>query len=172
MFGNDKNKVQKLVGAKEKREKAMQFKAQSGYDIRSKKEGKDDSKILPLAVIYGLAAILALIMSEGVLKNSNLGIHTGNGSFDRLFFGPGYPAFTGSQEMDLGIVVFIRATLIFLLAGILPLLTYLWQKISDGARANIYLTFWGVTIALGFLYYLIRDHFSPALKAIIDTFFG
>lgn len=171
MFGSNDDKSQKLVGAREKRDKAAQFRPHA-YEIKSKKEGREGSKVVPLAVIYGIAVVFALILTEGVMDQKNIGIHTGNGAFDRMFFGPGIPSIMGSQETDRGIVIFLRGTMIFLAAGVLPLFTWLWQKIADGARMNVYLAFWGVTIGLGMIWYLAMDSLIPALNAVIDIFFG
>jgi hypothetical protein len=169
MFGSDNEKGQRLVGAKEKREKAAQFRPHA-FELKSKREGQEGSKIVPLAVIYMIAIIFAWILTDGPIK-SGLGIHTGNPSFDRLFFGPGDPTLFSSQEVNLGAIVFIRGTFLFLLGGLLPGLTYVFQGLTDGARRNIYLSFWGVTLTTGLAYYLIRDYAGPALKQVIDIFF-
>lgn len=165
MFGKDKNRP--LVGAKLKREQAMKFKP--NFQVESKREGKERSPIIPLAVIWGIAVILALILTEGPLKTAGLNFHSGNARFDGIFFGPGIASFTGNPESDRGIVIFLRGTLIFLLAGILPALTWLWQKLLDRAQMNVYLAFWGTTITVVLLYYLIRDSIGPLLMRIITN---
>ncbi len=164
MFGGDKNN--RLVGAKEKHEKSLKFKP-GNFTVKSKREGKNPSPIIPLAVIYGIAVILAMFLTEGPFKEG-VGLRTGNGTFDSTFFGPGIPSFTGTPDTDRGIAVFLRGTLLFLLGGFLPLCTYLWQKLVDNARMNVYMGFWGVTLGLALLYYLGRDTLGPLFKEILD----
>lgn len=165
MFGN--NNKPTLVGAKAKREAAKNF--DPAYQIKSKREGKAPSAIVPVAAIYAISVIFAMILTEGPMK-AGLGIHTGHTGFDQAMFGPGIPTFTGSAETDRGIAIFLRGTMIFLLGGILPALTWAWQKLVDSSRMNVYLSFWCVSTGAGLVYYLARDTVGPALIRVLDIF--
>lgn len=164
MFGSDKNN--RLVGAREKHEKAQKFKPGS-FAVKSKREGKEPSPVIPLAVIYGISVVLAMFLTEGPMKEG-LGFHTGNPSFDRTFFGPGLAGLSGDPDTDRGITIFLRGTFLFALGGVLPFCTYLWQKVVDNTRLNIYLAFWGVTLGMALLYYLSRDMLGPIFKQVLD----
>lgn len=167
MFGLGKKEAPKLVGAKQKIEQAKKF--GTGFQVKSKREGKAPNPSLALVIVWGLAVGLAALLTEGVLK-TGAGISTGNGGFDKMMFGPGQPSLMGSPDIDYILVLLIRGTGIFLVAGIIPGCTYLWQRMLDKNQMNIYISFWGVTVGLAVIYYLAKDILADILKELIAIF--
>lgn len=165
---SEDNKPKRLVGAKEKREQAKQF--NSNFKVQSKREGQEAGPTIPLIIIYGLSVALAFLLSEGPMK-SQIGFSSGSEGFDRIFFGPGYPSFTTGADTNRLIAVLLRGGLFFALAGLLPLITYLWQQLLDRARMNLYLAFWGTTVTVALLYYLLKDMIGPLLSNILSIIF-
>src|SRR5690606_8182635 len=161
MFGFGKDKKPDLVGAKEKVLKAKKF--NKNYQVQSKKEGKPQSPVVPAAIVFCISILFAFILTEGALK-TGIGFRIGNAGLDKLLFGPGQPSLTGGEDMDYGLSILLRGIVIFLLAGIIPLFTLMWQRLLDRAHMNVYVAFWGVSVAVGLLYYLIRDSIVPILK--------
>jgi len=168
MFGiGGKDKKPELVGAKEKILKAKKF--NKNYHVQSKKEGKQ-SPVIPALIVLCLSVLFAFILTEGALK-TGVGLRIGNAGLDKLLFGPGQPSFTGDVDTDYGLAIVLRGIIIFLLGGIIPLCTVMWQKLLDRAQMNVYIAFWGVSIGVGLLYYLVKDSLTPILKDVADALF-
>ncbi|MFN7115077.1 MAG: hypothetical protein ACK4PK_12045 [Alphaproteobacteria bacterium] len=167
MFGFGKKEEVKLVGAKAKIEHAKKF--GKNFQVKSKREGKEPNPTLAIVIVWGLAVGLAALLTEGVLK-TGAGISTGNGGFDKLMFGPGEPALMGSSEIDYLLVLLIRGTGIFLVAGIIPGCTVLWQRLLDKNQMNVYISFWGVSIGIAVLYYLAKDILADIFKEVLAVF--
>jgi hypothetical protein len=168
MFGFGNDKKPDLVGAKEKVLKAKKF--NKNYQVQSKKEGKPQSPVVPALIVLCISVLFAFILTEGVLK-TGVGLRIGNAGLDKLLFGPGQPSLTGDTDTDYGLVIFLRGIVIFILGGIIPLCTLIWQRLIDRAQMNIYVAFWGVSISLGLIYYLIKDSLTPILKDVADALF-
>lgn len=167
MFGFGKKEQEKLVGARAKIEHAKKF--QKGYKVQSKREGQEPNPMLAIVIVWGLAVGLAALLTEGVLK-TGAGISTGNGSFDKLMFGPGEPSLMGSPDLDYILVLLIRGTAIFLAAGVIPGCTILWQRLVDKSHMNVYISFWGVTIGLAIIYYAAKDFLGDLFSEVISVF--
>lgn len=169
MFSNNDGKI---VGAKEKIARAQMIKQGGGYGaVQSKREGRQPSPLIPVTIVFGIAAVFATILTQGPLQ-SGVNINTGSSALDKILFGPGIYNFTGLPETDMAIVIFLRALAMFIVAGIIPFVTHTWQRMLDRAHMNVYVTFWGVSIALGLIYYLIKDSLVPLLAEVFDILFG
>lgn len=173
MFGGKKDGENPIVvGAKEKIRKAQMLKqGRNVMEVTSKREGKESSQLVPITIVYGISVIFALILTQGPLQ-SGAGISSGNPALDKALFGPGYPVFTGAVDTDMMIAVFIRGTAIFLVGGIIPFFTRFWQVFLDRARMNVYVGFWGVSVSLGLIYYLVKDSLIPLLVDVFEILFG
>ena len=146
MFGKKSNDT-RLVGAAEKREKASKFRP--GFKIESKREGKQGGKVIPVVVIYALAVTLALGMDK-----ANINVRTSFEWIDRIFSNT--PTITGTVDTDKVIIAFVRGLFLFAVAGFIPFLTMLWQRVLDRTM-NVYLTFIGISITLPLLYVTFAD---------------
>jgi hypothetical protein len=140
-----------LVGAKEKREKALKFDPRA--QIKSKREGKETSPLVLAVMVYGVAAVLATLLTEGPFKDSGFGFQTGINLIDQYILAGGVPSVTGSPDTDLIILILLRGLALFLVAGVIPFATFISQKIFDKVSANVYFAFWGTTLSLGVIYY-------------------
>lgn len=167
MFGS--KDTPRLVGAKEKREKAQSF--NPNYQVKSKKEGKEASPAASLILIWMISTALAFYLSEYVFK-TGLGINTGSSFLDSVFFGSGNVTLIGSPDIDKYITIGLRGFLLFLISGFVPFMTYLWKKLIDRGQMNLFLAFWGVTVSLGFIFFMVRDFVWPAIKEILKMIFG
>ena len=166
-FGKKDNKPA-LVGAAEKRLKAQKY--AKGFQVQSKREGKGEGPVVGLAIVFGIAVIAAYVLTEGAIKKG-LGFRIGNPDLDKLLFGPGEPPLTGDSMMDYGLAIFLRGIFIFLLAGVIPGVAFMWKRMIDRADMNDYRLFWGSSIAVCVLFVLIQDSLAPLIKDIADLFF-
>lgn len=167
MFGFGKKEEPRIVGAKQKIEQAKKYGA--GFQVKSKREGKEPNPRLAIVIVWGLSVGLGALLTEGVLK-TGAGISTGNGSFDKMLFGPGEPMLMGSPDIDYILTLLIRGTAIFLAAGFIPGCTILWQRLLDKNQMNVYISFWGVTVGLALLYYLGKDILADVFKEVLAVF--
>lgn len=171
MFGfGKKDDKPNLVGAAEKRLKSQKY--AKGYQVQSKREGKGASPVAGLAIVYGLSVLAAYVFTEGPIKQGGLGFRIGNADLDKLLFGPGEPPLTGDTGMDYVLCLVLRGVAIFLAAGIVPGVAWLWQRAIDRSDLNVYRTFWGVAIVLAALGVLVGESLVPLVKDIADVFFN
>lgn len=166
-FGKKDNKPA-LVGATEKRLKAQKY--AKGFQVQSKREGKGDSPVIGVAVVFCISIIAAYVLTAGAIKQG-LGFRIGNPDLDKLLFGPGEPALTGDSMMDYALAILMRGIFIFLVAGVIPGVAFMWKRLVDRAHMNDYRLFWGTSIAVSVLFILIQDSLVPLVKDIADIFF-
>lgn len=146
-FGEDANKriisaVEKRIIAKQKKSEFEQL-SSSGFAI---------------ILVLILSFILSFLMTQGVLVEG-LPYAMGN-ALDVYLFGPGNPTFSGNQMVDMGIAVIFRGLIIFVIAGLVPGLTLLWQTVLRRTYVNGYVAMWGTLVALSIALYLVRDQVS------------
>lgn len=163
MFGLGKPKQEALVGAKRKLEHAKQFKA--GFQVKSKREGKEPNPSMAILIVWTLGVALAALLTQAVDKKT-LVYSTGNAGFDKLMFGSPGPAFFGSPDIDYVVLLLVRGTILFIAAGIVPGCTLLWQRVFDKPHMNVYIGFWGVTLGLALLYAMSLGFFGELFKEL------
>lgn len=168
MFGFGKKDTAKRVGAHEKVATAKQFTNQ--YQIKSKREGKQSAAI-PVVILYGLAVVAAFVLGEFGGWQDGINLHLGNPTADKLLFGPGNGNVTGDPSMDAALTIFVRGTVIFLLAGAVPVLAMMWQRLLDNSHMNMYVATAGVLIVFGTGLHLGWDYVYPVLQSLADLFF-
>ncbi len=166
MIGLGQDDKPRLVGAKEKREMARRLKSGKFDDIKSKREGAEPSLAAPVALVYVLSATVAWFMTDSSMQKA-LDIHTGDRDLDRFMFGLGVPDIMGDATMDLVLAVALRGLVIFLAAGIIPGMAWLWIRVLDNARTNIYIACWGTPVGLALIYYAIADLLMPLLEGFM-----
>lgn len=166
MIGLGQDDKPKLVGAKEKREMARRLKEGNFDQVKSKREGGDSSLTAPVLLVYIMSAAVAWFVTDAT-ENKGLGLHTGDYDVDRFLFGPGVPNIMGDPTIDLGLAVVLRGLVIFLAAGILPGLSWLWIRLLDNARMNAFIAFWGMPVGLVLVYYFIVEFIAPLFEGFI-----
>jgi hypothetical protein len=164
-LGDDDNK--QLVGAKEKLARAKMIrKGMSPDEIKSKREGKGiDSPLPSIILIYLLSCVASFFLSRGPWK-SGAPFDTGHPGIDDLFFDGGPLAISGDPSIDGGLTALVRGLPIFLAAGILPGLGFLWIRGLDSASMNPFRVVWGVTVGVIVAYFTFVEVIWP----VIDLF--
>ncbi|MDY0008301.1 MAG: hypothetical protein RBS08_01220 [Bdellovibrionales bacterium] len=168
MFGLGKKEEPKLVGARQKLEQAKKY--GTGFHVKSKREGKEPNPRLAIIIVWGMALGLATLLTESHLKKGDALMSTGNAGFDKLMFGSTTPSFIGSPDIDYIILLLIRGTFVFAVAGILPALTLAWQRLLDKNQMNVYIAFWGVTVGVALLYYISKDFLGSVFTDLLSVF--
>jgi hypothetical protein len=136
------------VGAREKIAHAQALAKKKGfYHIESKREGKPPDVTISVIIIYGMAVVLALLLTQGMLDKGDAPFRLSDPYLHELLLGRHPPAFMGDRDMDTLIAVFIRGTVIFLLAGVMPLLSRLWDRMRGNNKPDFFI-FWVVSTAV------------------------
>jgi hypothetical protein len=161
MFGSGRKEEPKAVGARQKIEQAR--KHSSRFQVQSKREGRPPNPKLAIVIVWVMAVGLATLLTESPVQNIEM-FRTGHAGFDTLMFGTSTPTFTGTQDIDYLILLAVRGTVIFFAAGIIPIVTFLWQSLFDRTHMNVYASFWGVTIVLAAACLLSRGFISQLLN--------
>ncbi len=170
MFGEN-DKKQELVGASAKIEAAERMKA-AGRIAANKEtaEGQSYSQNVPALVVYVLTALLVLILMNS--SDFNLaGWHlTGDRSIDTFLTGSKIPRFLGDKSIDTIILVFLRALVFFLFAGIVPLLGKMISQSVPKDTINPFMACWAAVITLPFLYVTFVSFLAPLLEDMLRGF--
>jgi len=143
---------------------------QSFSDIQSKREGGVQSPAPAVALIYILSWLLAWLLAQGPWKTGS-GFKTGHSGIDGLFFSSSTPSYIGDRDIDGLIHALVQALPIFLATGFLPFLTFLWVRLTDNNKMNIYRSFWGVSVGIFTLFFLLKA-LLPALGDAISIIIG
>lgn len=140
LYGNDKGN--RIIGAAEKRMKARQYKAQSGF--RFTKETV--SPVIAIALAYFLSCMAAMLLTDGPLK---AGLdYSFLPSLKQYLFGPGNPSIVGSAGSDRIIAILIRGFIIFVGFALPPVITQLWQVVVSKESLSPYIAMWLTSTAL------------------------
>lgn len=161
IFG-DKEKP-RLVGAKEKREKAMAY--SGSHEVKSKKEGPQSGPAATIILIW-------LLSLAGAFFLRDVNLHSGIAILDEIFGGDSLLSVSASRDINLFATTALRGTVIFFFSGILPLMSYCWEKILDRGHTHPYYIVWGMTASLGLLFFLLRDFILPAVSDVTKIITG
>jgi hypothetical protein len=154
MFGRDK-KPTPLVGAKAKREAAIEHMRAGSDAIRSGKGKEKDDTLPVLVATWGFTCALLLLLMQGRWEK---GIPFSlSPALDRLLFRMPPPALTGDHDGDLLAAMFIRGTLAFIAFGLVPGIVWIAQTArgNRGKKPSLGM-FWAVyalLIACGVIFY-------------------
>lgn len=171
MFGSGKKGGEPIVGARKKLEQARNYQKKYGndFDIKSKREGKEPNPALAIVVVWAMAVGLAALMSNSIYK-SGMGVKTDT-PIGKLLFGPGDPSFGGSPDVDRLIVMLGRGTILFLLAGLVPLFSLMWQQVIDRAQLRPHLAVWASSITLAIIYFAGKEFLGQSFKEALEGMF-
>jgi len=170
VFGFFSKDEDRLVGAREKHQKAAE--RAELFKLREKEFAtkKAQNPIIPVVLVFVLAVAFSFLLTDGALQGG-IGLALGNTSLDKLLFGPGVPSLTGGIETDHSLTLVLRALIIFVLAGIAPFFANLFAKISDSVRMDPYVTVWGTNIVLAMVLCLGWDFVKAGLLAVAKALF-
>jgi hypothetical protein len=167
MFGFGKKRAP--VGATEKIEVARQMRAAGRYNINKSGGGGDasyPSQTIPITIVFVIATILAAILTEGGSNNPLSGIHLTNiPSVDSLVTGSDMATFTGDADQDKVLTIMGRGLAFFVLAGIVPLVSFVLEHIFLRKKVMPLIISWGVTVIIMMLY-LCWDSIASLLKSL------
>lgn len=166
MFG--KSKKPEIIGAKNKIAVARQMRDRAMAEMQAKgAEMKKQSQAVPVTVVYCLAVVFAMLVTDSG-SNPFASLHpTGFSDIDRLLTGSGIPVIMGDRELDRLIVVLFRGFAFFLAGGFIPFLAFVVLRISDRARINPLVMCWGMLILVPMAYYLsdgLADTFNQLMS--------
>ena len=174
MFGIGEDKKQDFkagrVGAREKIAKAQEALGK-GPAALAKQQKKKTPPAVTIGLIYVLAFAIAYMLTEGPISHGRwTNLHFGMPSLEFFLFSSGHISFVGSDAIDDGIRMALRALIIFLLAGFFPFLSLFWFRLLDNQNTNPYRVFWGVPVgffAVVIFFGLYLGSFVEAISAIL-----
>ncbi len=172
MFGIGKSKIEAAkVGAREKIRLAREIAAKGGDAVLSKKEGKETSPAVSVATIYIMAYIVCWMVTEKYISSGNsLNMRLGWDSLDSLLFKTSNINVTGSEILDYGILIGVRALALLVFAGIIPFVALVVQKSLDSAHMNPFRTVWGTPIGILLFIVGMKEYFIPLLGEVFGGF--
>ena len=167
MFFKKEEKKQ-YVGAKQKMQAARRSRIEGGDGGTSKVEGPEPTESLSIMLIFVASCLLAYLISENYMLESALFAPTGIQELDKIIGGAGYLVITGIEGVDIGITVFVRGLLIFILAGIVPFCTKMYVNITDNPKSNTLVRVWGTIVILFLLVVSTFSFFIPTFNEIMN----
>ena len=169
MLGS-KDKKPQIVGAKEKLRRAEELKRSMQADNIKARGSKKQDITAAVILIYGMSVTLALLLTMGPLSKGGVGFTLPHPYLNRLLLGSNPPALYGDADIDMVLVSIIRGTVLFCFAGIVPFVAKLWNRLRDNIHGNVYVTVWGTSIALPFLFFFVKDFFGPLVMEVVSIF--
>ena len=169
MFGWEKKKA-KFVGAQDKLALAKQIKEYSKANIQFRNnETQTASQMVPVSIIFSVAVLLALFITDGRGAALFGGHPTGIYKLDLLLVGPSIPNLIGDTDINRVVVIFIRGFVYFLLTGLAPFIAFLFISLIGKNRVNSFVACW-LVICIISSFYMSMNTLLPALKDIVEGF--
>lgn len=167
----DDNAGKPIVGAREKLATARFLNAGGTLDqIVSKREGRGTSSALPaITVIFCICLLHAYILGQLVFTPGTV-ITSGIASIDTYVLATTPAEIAQEPTIDGTILLFTRAVILFILAGIPSFLTWLWFQILDKTTLNPLRTVWGVIALLPVIFLGFGKILFPLLDATLEAF--
>jgi hypothetical protein len=123
--------------------------------------GKIGARITILGFLVVNTALLALFLKG---PQGRLPFHLPISSdLNRVLFSTNILSMTGIKNWDLALGASTQAVAFSLLAAVLPLCTLIWINLRSRTQRNIYISFWGMTVGLPFIYVLFTEILNPLL---------
>ncbi len=170
MFGEN-DKKQELVGASAKIEAAERMKAAGRIAAHQETaEGQSYNQNVPALVVYVLAVLLVLMLMNSSDFNLSGWHLTGDRSIDSFLTGSTIPSFFGDKSIDTIILVFLRALVFSLFAGIVPLLGKMIAQLVPKDTINPFMACWAAVIAIPFLYVMFVSFLAPLFEDMLRGF--
>jgi hypothetical protein len=168
MFGFGKKRAP--VGASEKIEIARQMRAAGRFNVNQAGGGGGDvrypSQTIPITIIFVIATILAAVLTEGGGSNPLSGMHlTGIAPVDSFVTGSDLTSFTGDADQDKVLTIMGRGMAFFILAGIVPFITFVLERFFFRKTVMPLVLCWAVSTVV-LLLYLCWDSIASLLKSL------
>lgn len=175
MFGRNK-KPEAPTGAREKIEAARKLREAGRYNINMSSGGDDiryPSQMIPVAVVYGLATILAMLLTDSASSPLS-GLHlTGVSSIDHFVTSTDIATITGDRDEDRLFTVLGRGAAFFVLTGLVPGIAYVIERFFFYKRVMPLIICWGVIVAVMLSYLFIPlDQIIPFIRDMVSGLVG
>ncbi len=152
------NKGERIVGASAKLARVRQLNATGVIDARAGAHVGTSERVYTTLFLVFVACLAAWRLGEGPLKSGAFG-KTGLDVFDDMVLAPS-PVYIGDAQIDWGIALALRAVVLMLAAGVIPLLSWMWMELLDRPFMSPFRVVWGVTLALVVLAMFMEPVFS------------
>lgn len=141
------------IGATEKLAiaKRMREVAQEKIDRNA---GVKQRPAIPAAIIFALAVVLAVIITDGGIHFSGGLQVTGFPRFDQILAGINIPNTFGDGDVNRVVFMFVRGFSFFLLAGIPALLARILMRVFDQRGLSPYMAIWAANLLLAIYYFI------------------
>jgi len=153
-MGWDKNEPPEFIGASSKRTAAERMRQAASDAGENNVPVSSSSQIIPVTVIFVLAAGFAALLLEGARPGLSGWMPAGMHDIDQLLAGASVQKITGDADLDRLIVILVRGAALFLATGIVPFLAAAAARIVGKNRLNPFVACWGVLISLPLFYLL------------------
>lgn len=147
------------------------MRAQGGR-LHVKEEDAPEEHVSPAAVIFPAWLLIAGAFFAANMKGAGalpFQLPHVDKRINTLLFGAQPPSLIGDATADAALAAAAQALLVCLVAGALPLCVHVWRRLRDNVRGSVYISFWGVSVLLPFLFFFLRDFLWPILS---DLFGG
>ncbi len=145
------------------------MRASGRYNVNEKGGGETryPSQTIAITIIYVLATVLAMRLTDNK-SNPLSGMHfTGISSFDNFVTGGDIAHFTGDPDEDRLFTIMGRGLAFFALAGFVPFITLVLEKLLFSKRVMPLVLCWGVTVVLMLIYlFMPSDGIAPLIKSL------
>lgn len=167
----DDNTGKPIVGAREKLATARFLNSGGTLEqIVSKREGRETSSALPTVVLIFCICLLHAYILGQVIFTPEANITSGIEPLDMYVLASKPAEIVQEPTIDMTILMFTRAFILFLLAGIPSFLTWLWFQILDKTTLSPLRTVWGVIALLPVIILGFGKILFPLLDATLEAF--
>jgi hypothetical protein len=158
-------------GAKGKLDLAKKMRESGHYNDDNGGGGGDTrypSQTVAITLIFALAVILGFLLTGGS-SNPLAGTHfTGISSVDNFITGSDIATFTADPDQNKVLTIFGRGAAFFVLAGIIPLISLVLERLFFRQKVMPLVVCWGVTLVLMIMYLFVpADSIGPFFKGIV-----
>lgn len=167
--GNSKIKAAK-VGAREKIRLAQEIAARGGTAVLSKKEGKETSPAVSVITIYIMACVVSWMITDKYIMSGGMNFGFGWNWLDEFMFRTRDINVTGTDILDYGLLIALRALGLLILAGVVPFVALVVQKSLDAAHMNPFRTVWGTPIGILLVIIGMKEYIGPLLMEVLGIF--
>ena len=161
---------QQLAGASLKRHNAKRLSGSGGYSLNTPNQAtKDKGSAISLLVTMALSFLLAWLLGQGALEPGHK-IKSGIEGVDTFLLASKTPTLSGDPLLDDIMVTVMRGLALWVMAALIPILSFVWIKFRDKTGMNIYRVMWGATLATGSIVCAMATYGLPMLKQLIKDF--
>jgi hypothetical protein len=127
--------------------------------------GRSGSPAIPATMVFVLCVIFAMLIGDDTVFLSKLHL-TGASEIDR-YLTQANPTIMGDKDIDRLIVIFGRGLALFLVTGLVPLVSWVFSQMLGRQRIHPLVICWLVIAASSFLVYLPLHDIWQALRDMV-----